>query len=63
MRCDGCVAAVRGAIVALPGIGNAEVQVGGATVDYDPTTVALAKLLEAIQRAGPFAVESYEVTP
>lgn len=52
MSCGHCVARVRKAIGALPGVGDADVQIGSAKVAYDPAVVSPADVTEAVTRAG-----------
>ena len=52
MSCGHCVAAVRKALEKVPGVKVDDVQIGRATVEYDPTTVQDTALREAVDDAG-----------
>lgn len=52
MSCDHCVARVRKAIGALPGVSDAEVRIGSAKVAYDPSVVSPDDVAGAVTRAG-----------
>ncbi|HEX8393020.1 MAG TPA: cation transporter [Longimicrobium sp.] len=52
MSCGHCVAAVRGALVELPGVQVADVQIGSARVEYDPAQVQPEQIAGAIQDEG-----------
>lgn len=52
MSCGHCVAAVRGALVELPGVQEAEVQIGSARVEYDPAAVRPEQIADAIRDEG-----------
>jgi copper chaperone len=52
MTCGHCVAAVRGAMTALPGVQAAEVRIGFAAVDYDADAVTAARIAEAVADEG-----------
>lgn len=50
MTCGGCVIGVRTVLSRLPGVQKAEVsyETKSAIVDYDPTKVTVARMIEAI---------------
>jgi copper chaperone CopZ len=52
MSCGGCVNSVRAALSAIPGVADAQVNVGTATVSYDPARTGPGALREAIVQAG-----------
>ena len=52
MSCGHCVAAVRKALEKVPGVKVDDVQIGRATVEYDPTQVQDTALREAVDDAG-----------
>ena len=52
MSCAHCVHAVRKALDKVDGVRDAEVRIGAATVDYEPSTTDLGKIREAIEDAG-----------
>ena len=52
MSCGHCVAAVKEALVALPGVQVERVEVGRATVQFDRDTVKPGEIANAIQDAG-----------
>jgi len=52
ISCGGCVSSVRRVLVKLPGVAHAQVQVGAASVRYDPALTNDAALLGAITLAG-----------
>ena len=52
MSCGHCVAAVRKALEKVPGVKVDDVQIGRATVEYDPTKVQDTALREAVDDAG-----------
>jgi copper chaperone CopZ len=56
MSCGHCVAAVKGALERLDGVRVEAVQVGSATVAYDPAAVTPARIAEAIEDEGYAAV-------
>lgn len=59
MTCQHCVAAVKNALMGVPGVTSAEVdlQAGRANVTLDPQRAAVEDLVEAVTDAG------YEVLP
>ena len=52
MSCGHCVAAVRSELEKLDGVNVEAVQVGSATVSYDPTRVRVGQLIDAVADAG-----------
>ena len=52
MSCMHCVKAVREALGELPGVEVERVEVGSATVAYDPARTPKRELLEAVRDAG-----------
>ena len=54
MSCEHCVKSVTNAIMALPGIGNADVRLKKqtATVKFDESKIGLENIREAIREAG-----------
>ncbi len=52
MSCGHCVAAVRRALEAAPGVAPGKVEVGAADLDYDPARITPAELLRRIGEAG-----------
>jgi copper chaperone len=52
MSCGGCVNSVRNALSTIPGVADAQVKVGEATVKYDPTITNPEALRGVITRAG-----------
>jgi copper chaperone len=52
MTCEHCVRAVRGRLEQTPGVKVGDVQVGSATLDYDPSKTNVADLEEAIADEG-----------
>jgi len=50
MHCAGCVARVEKALQSLPGVQEAQVNL--ATLRYEPATVALAQVVQAVQENG-----------
>jgi copper chaperone CopZ len=52
MSCAHCVRAVRDALAELPGVQVERVDVGSATVAYDPARTPKSELLDAVRDAG-----------
>ena len=52
MSCDHCVRAVRGRLERTPGVKVEDVQVGIATLEYDPEKTNVDELEEAIADEG-----------
>ena len=52
MSCGHCVAAVDKALRQTPGVGDAKVEVGRATVTVDPAVATSDTLVDAVQDAG-----------
>lgn len=59
MHCEHCVAAVRGALQAVPGVDGCTVSVGQAEVCYDPRTAGKADLVQAVRQAGPYEIGGF----
>lgn len=57
MSCGHCVSAVKGALEELDGVDVKKVDIGSATVEYDPSRSSLAAIEGAIEEAG------YQVGP
>ena len=52
MSCEHCVRAVRGRLERTPGVKVGDVQVGSATIEFDPTATSIDDLEEAIADEG-----------
>jgi copper chaperone len=52
MSCGGCVNSIRNALSTIPGVSDAQVKVGEATVKYDPAITNPEALRGVITRAG-----------
>jgi copper chaperone CopZ len=52
MSCGGCVNSVRNALTRLPGVQIRQVQVGSATVAFDPSVTSPESVRAAIVNAG-----------
>jgi copper chaperone len=52
MTCNGCVNSVRNALSRVPGVKDAEVKIGTATVTFDPAIAGAEAIRGAITRAG-----------
>jgi copper chaperone len=52
MSCDGCVNSIRTALSSIPGVADAQVKVGTATVTYDPALTNPDAMRDVITRAG-----------
>jgi copper chaperone len=52
MSCEHCVRAVRGRLERTPGVKVDDVQVGSATVEFDPAATSVDDLEEAIADEG-----------
>lgn len=52
MSCDHCLRAVRTALTELPGVELDAVDIGSATVRFDPTKTTVDRLVAAIGDAG-----------
>lgn len=57
MSCGHCVSAVRGALQELDGVDVKKVEIGSATVEYDPARSSREAIENAIEEAG------YQVGP
>jgi len=58
MSCGGCVAAVRAALSAVPGIRVDDVSIGKATIAIDTSKANIATVIDAVQDAGYDAREA-----
>lgn len=52
MTCEHCVRAVRGRLEHTPGVKVEDVQIGTATLDFDPSTTNVDDIEEAIADEG-----------
>jgi len=52
MSCDHCVASVKRALAAVPGVSNTDVRIGAATLTVDPEQATIGALIDAVQDAG-----------
>ena len=52
MTCEHCVRAVRGRLESTPGVKVGSVEVGAATIEYDPRTTNLDEIEMAIADEG-----------
>jgi copper chaperone CopZ len=52
MTCDHCLRAVRGRLEKTPGVSVKDVQIGSATVEYDPARTNVDDIEEAIADEG-----------
>lgn len=52
MSCGHCVMAVKNALKAVPGVGEFQVEVGKASVNFDPAQANVAALRAAVEDAG-----------
>jgi copper chaperone CopZ len=52
MSCNHCVARVKKAIDSLPGVHRSEVEIGRASVSFDPSAVSVDDLTAAVTHAG-----------
>ncbi len=57
MSCGHCVGAVRKALQSLPGVLVEQVSIGSATMQFDASTMDVARISAAVDAAG-FAVSS-----
>ena len=57
MSCGHCLRAVREALAELPGVQVDKVEIGTATISYDPAVLALDEVTRAIEDAG-YAAEA-----
>jgi len=58
MSCGGCVAAVRAALSAVPGIRVEDVSIGKATIAMDAAQASIASVIDAVQDVGYDAREA-----
>jgi len=52
MHCGHCVAKVSKALAAVPGVAVKNVEIGSATVEYDPARTGLDAIAGAVHEAG-----------
>jgi copper chaperone CopZ len=52
MHCDHCVMHVRKALVGVPGVQVRKVEIGTATLAYDPAQASIEALKQAVADAG-----------
>lgn len=52
MSCGGCVNSVRNALIRLPSVEVGQVEVGSATLTFDPKVTSLESVRSAIVEAG-----------
>jgi len=52
MSCGHCVGQVRNALARLDGVQVRQVKVGEAGLSYDPETLTLTEIVEAVKQAG-----------
>jgi copper chaperone len=52
MSCGHCVGQIRNALVRLDGVQVHLVRVGEASLSYDPDTLALTEIVDAVKQAG-----------
>jgi copper chaperone len=52
MSCEHCVKAVTEAVGALPSVTDVDVEIGAATLSYDPAAVSYETIKEAIEDQG-----------
>ena len=52
MTCDHCLRAVRGRLEKTPGVSVNDVQIGSASVEYDPAKTSVDDIEEAIADEG-----------
>jgi copper chaperone CopZ len=52
MSCGHCVSAVRGALERVPGVEVRQVEIGTATVAFDPTKTSTSEIVEAVNDEG-----------
>jgi copper chaperone len=52
MSCDHCVASVKRALTAVPGVSDIDVRLGAATLTVDPDQAPIGALIDAVQDAG-----------
>ena len=57
MSCGHCVRAVDGALKAIDGVGVEQVQIGQATVSYDPRTTSPEQITGAVAAEGYAVVD------
>jgi copper chaperone CopZ len=52
MYCDHCLAAVKEALAETPGVQVENVEIGRATIEYDPGQADLGRILDALEDVG-----------
>lgn len=52
MSCDHCIARVRKALAGVAGVGDSDVRVGSARVEFDSAAVSADDIAAAVTRAG-----------
>jgi copper chaperone CopZ len=52
MSCDHCVARVRKTIDSMPGVHKSDVEIGRASVSFDPSAVSADDIAASVTRAG-----------
>lgn len=52
MSCDHCIRAVRAVLEELPAVTTSDVHIGSALIDSDGSADTMARVLEAIEKAG-----------
>jgi Cu+-exporting ATPase len=52
MSCDHCVVRVRKTIDSMPGVHKSDVEIGRASVSFDPSTVSVEDIAASVTRAG-----------
>ncbi len=61
MSCDHCVSQIRERLVSRPGVGDAEVVIGRASIEFDERACSVADLVAAVHDLGRFQVASFSV--
>jgi len=59
MHCEHCVASIREAIQAVPGVVACRAELGHALVELRPGECSVADVTAAIQGAGPFSLAGF----
>ena len=52
MSCAHCVASVKRALAAVPGVSDTDVRIGAATLTVDPEHATIGALIDAVQDVG-----------
>ena len=58
MSCGHCVNAVREALAAVPGVHQADVEIGSAKVEFDESRTTVGNLVDAVYDAGYEATDT-----